>query len=134
MGYGEEDCPRCGTTFNVEETRANFDHHYAGSAEWKWDDLPERLCWNCADEDVLSRWKDGTLVAADGPPPSAEESADMMRRFGLADQRFPNVDWYCDRCNAHLNSQSGFNDYKYTWKCEACGHKNSISRDNIYES
>ena len=49
-------------------------------------------------------------------------------------ERFPDVDWYCDRCNAHLNSQSGFDDNKYTWKCEACGHKNSLSRDNIYES
>ena len=49
-------------------------------------------------------------------------------------ERFPDVDWYCDRCNAHLNSQSGFDDNKYTWRCEACGHKNSISRDNIYES
>lgn len=48
--------------------------------------------------------------------------------------RFPDVDWYCDRCNEHLNSQSGFDDNNYTWKCEACGHKNSISRDNIYES
>ncbi len=44
------------------------------------------------------------------------------------------VDWYCDRCNAYPNRQSGFDDNKYTWKCEECGHKNSISRDNVYES
>lgn len=50
------------------------------------------------------------------------------------DERFPDVDWYCDRCGEHLNNQSGFDDHKYTWKCEACGHKNSISSDNIYES
>lgn len=48
--------------------------------------------------------------------------------------RFPDVDWFCDRCDTHLNSQSGFDDNKYTWKCEECGHKNSISRDNIFES
>lgn len=48
--------------------------------------------------------------------------------------RFPDVDWFCDRCNAHLNDQVGFHDEKYTWKCQECGHKNSISRDNIFDS
>lgn len=48
--------------------------------------------------------------------------------------RFPDVDWYCDRCNAHLSYQLGFDDNKYTWKCTECQHKNSISRDNIYET
>lgn len=48
--------------------------------------------------------------------------------------RFPDVDWYCDRCNSHLNFQDGFDDDKYTWKCTDCGHKNSISRDNIFDS
>jgi DNA-directed RNA polymerase subunit M/transcription elongation factor TFIIS len=48
--------------------------------------------------------------------------------------RFPDVDWFCDRCNSHLNSQLGFDDNKYTWKCTECQHKNSISRDNIYET
>lgn len=45
--------------------------------------------------------------------------------------RFPGIDWYCDQCGAFLNSQSGFDDHKYTWKCRACGYKNSISWDNI---
>lgn len=45
--------------------------------------------------------------------------------------RFPDVDWYCDHCGAHLNYQSGFDDHKYIWKCTNCGCKNSISRDNI---
>jgi len=48
--------------------------------------------------------------------------------------RFPDTDWYCDRCNAHLNDQLDFNDHKYIWKCTECGHKNSISGSNIYES
>lgn len=43
-------------------------------------------------------------------------------------ERFPDVDWYCDRCGEHLNGQAGFDDHRYTWPCEACGHKNSISR------
>lgn len=48
--------------------------------------------------------------------------------------RFPNVDWYCDRCGAQLNYQDGFDDHHYVWRCTECGHKNSISSDNIYES
>lgn len=61
---------------------------------------------------------------------------EATRRIGAGgvSERFPNVDWWCDRCDAHLNGQSGFDDHKYTWACESCGHKNSISRDNIYES
>ena len=49
-------------------------------------------------------------------------------------ERFPNIDWYCDRCNAYLNSQPGFDDHHYVWKCPECGHKNSISSDSIYKS
>ena len=41
-------------------------------------------------------------------------------------ERFAGIDWWCDRCGAYLNSQSGFNDHKYTWKCTECGFKNSI--------
>ncbi len=48
--------------------------------------------------------------------------------------RFFGIDWWCDRCNAYLNNQEGFDDRKYIWKCTECGHKNSISEDNIYES
>ena len=49
-------------------------------------------------------------------------------------ERFAGIDWYCDCCGAHLSSQSGFDDHKYTWKCTECGHKNSISRNNIVEN
>ncbi len=48
--------------------------------------------------------------------------------------RFPDIDWWCDRCSAYLNAQDGFDDHHYVWKCTECGHKNSISVDNIYES
>ena len=48
--------------------------------------------------------------------------------------RFPDIDWWCDRCGAHLNDQIGFDDHHYIWKCTECGHKNSISATNIYES
>jgi len=49
-------------------------------------------------------------------------------------ERFAGIDWWCDRCGDYLNNQSGFDDHKYTWKCTECGYKNSISRDNIFES
>ncbi|WP_107994638.1 Sec23/Sec24 zinc finger-containing protein [Trichococcus paludicola] len=46
-------------------------------------------------------------------------------------ERFPDVDWYCDKCGSSLNNQDGFNDHKYLWKCTECGFKSSISKDNI---
>ena len=49
-------------------------------------------------------------------------------------ERFPNIDWYCDRCNSYLNSQEGFDDHHYVWKCTNCGHKNSISLDDKFET
>lgn len=49
-------------------------------------------------------------------------------------KRFPNIDWFCDRCGTFLNEQCGFDDHKYIWQCAECGHKNSISRNNIYAS
>ena len=56
------------------------------------------------------------------------------KRSDIMSERFPGIDWYCDRCNSYLNSQSGFDDHNYTHKCEDCGHKNSISKTNIYDS
>ena len=49
-------------------------------------------------------------------------------------ERVPDIAWYCDRCNAYLKDQSGFDDHHYVWKYTECGHKNSISSDDIYES
>ncbi len=47
------------------------------------------------------------------------------------DARFPEYEWYCARCHERLNDQSGFDDNKFIWKCNNCGHKNSISKDNL---
>lgn len=33
--------------------------------------------------------------------------------MGIFDERFPGIDWHCDRCGAYLNSQEGFDDHKY---------------------
>ena len=49
-------------------------------------------------------------------------------------ERFPDIDWWCDHCNAYLNIQTGFDDHKYIWACTECGFKNSISSANIYDS
>ena len=46
-------------------------------------------------------------------------------------ERFPDVDWYCDYCHAYLNSQYGFDDHKYIWKCTECGFVNDVSKKNI---
>ena len=45
--------------------------------------------------------------------------------------RFPEYDWYCARCKDCLSEQIGFDDNKFIWKCTRCGHKNSISKDNL---
>lgn len=46
-------------------------------------------------------------------------------------KRFPGIDWYCDRCNAFLNVQDGFDDHLGTWECSECGYTNSISENDI---
>ena len=46
-------------------------------------------------------------------------------------ERFPYIDWYCDRCGSHLNDQKDFDDHHYVWKCTECGYNNSISSANI---
>lgn len=48
--------------------------------------------------------------------------------------RFPDIDWWCDRCGAYLNSQMNFDDHHYIWRCTECKHKNSICASNIYAS
>lgn len=49
-------------------------------------------------------------------------------------KRFQDIDWYCDRCNAYLNSQDNFDDHKYIWSCTECGYKKSISSTNVLET
>ena len=58
----------------------------------------------------------------------------MKKEVAKMSERFPGIDWYGDRCNVYLNDQPGFDDHHYVWKCTECGHKNSISADDIYES
>ena len=48
--------------------------------------------------------------------------------------RFPDIDWWCDRCGAYLNSQPGFDDHHYTWKCTECGCVNKIDKSELYLS
>lgn len=47
--------------------------------------------------------------------------------------RFPDVDWYCDVCDAALGDQPGFDDSNDTWPCAACGHDNPISEDVVFD-
>lgn len=50
------------------------------------------------------------------------------------ENRFPGVEWYCDKCDAHLNEQEGFDDHLPEWKCTACGYVNPISIEEIYDN
>ena len=48
-------------------------------------------------------------------------------------EKFPDIDWWCDDCNASLNQQPGFNDRAGTWKCTECSCVNEISSDAIID-
>lgn len=48
-----------------------------------------------------------------------------------SDMRFPDIVWYCDRCNACLSDQPGFDDNEIFWECAECGHMNEIAEENI---
>ncbi|MBQ8067134.1 MAG: hypothetical protein IJ201_02165 [Solobacterium sp.] len=50
------------------------------------------------------------------------------------DQRYPGIEWYCDRCEAHLNEQEGFTDRNPIWVCTACGYENRIGADVIFNN
>lgn len=41
------------------------------------------------------------------------------------------IDWYCDECDAYLNSQSGFDPYDDSWTCSKCGYENSLTKDDV---
>jgi hypothetical protein len=63
-------------------------------------------------------------MEANAQLPKAEKSAKPARSAtdetgqNNNSDRFPDVDWYCDKCGEHLNGQAGFDDHRYTWKCE----------------
>lgn len=48
--------------------------------------------------------------------------------------RFPDVEWYCDRCDAHLNEQAGFDDHLPEWTCMHCGFVNKLDISEIYDN
>lgn len=50
------------------------------------------------------------------------------------DSRFPGVEWYCDRCGAHLNEQAGFDDHLQEWVCRVCGFPNPLAMSEIYDN
>lgn len=76
-------------------------------------DESEGRCPNCYPEDY-GYDEDGSYASDDYEEP-----------------RFPDVDWYCDNCNAYLNDQDDFDDHLSTWECEECGYENTISSDSI---
>jgi hypothetical protein len=97
MGPGQRVCPECGRTYNVDQARAGFDRANADSTEWKWDDLPQPLCQECAQTDAEARWTAGKLESADGPPPSPERQAELMERFGIGEGNARSRGGFSDR-------------------------------------
>lgn len=42
------------------------------------------------------------------------------------------VFWFCDNCEAYLNTQDGFTGKGKKWKCTECGFENSLGKENIW--
>ena len=45
--------------------------------------------------------------------------------------KFFGVFWFCDSCEAFLNTQTGFTTKHKKWKCTECGHINDVTHKNI---
>lgn len=41
------------------------------------------------------------------------------------------VDWYCDDCNAYMNTQVGFESVGSSWVCTNCGCINDTTASNL---
>ena len=39
--------------------------------------------------------------------------------------------WFCDKCEAYMNIQKGFNTNTGSWRCRNCGYDNDVTEDNI---
>lgn len=63
-----------------------------------------------------------------------EESLEYTYEGDDMEKRFPGIEWYCDRCQARLDTQEGFHDFVHVWKCTNCGFRNRIEIDEIYDS
>ena len=50
------------------------------------------------------------------------------------EKQYPGIQWYCDRCGAHLDEQEGFDDHHPVWKCTVCGTENRIDLSRIFEN
>ena len=50
-----------------------------------------------------------------------------------ADEEFPDIHFYCDRCGDLLNEQEGFHTDEHEWKCTKCGYMNRITWDEVYD-
>jgi DNA-directed RNA polymerase subunit M/transcription elongation factor TFIIS len=59
-----------------------------------------------------------------------EDPTGMAKR--ALSKKFPDVRWYCDKCDASLDRQAEFDDHLEVWECRKCGHENKISTDEIY--
>jgi hypothetical protein len=73
-------CPRCFQTFDLDEAKTSFNHQYSGSADWQYDDvISEPVCADCASTEADERWMNRGLEAADGPPPSGDQLANVVK-------------------------------------------------------
>ena len=86
-------------------------------------------CPVCGGKCAWSGYDDAVWVCescgyeVEGSQTEYDEETDSVRSLG--------IDWYCDECDAYLNSQSGFNPYDDSWTCTECGYENSLTKDDL---
>ena len=73
-------------------------------------------------------------ILSERDPDMEDESLEYTYEGDDMEKRFPGIEWYCDRCQARLDTQKGFHDFVHVWKCTNCGFRNRIEIDEIYDS
>ena len=86
--------------------------------------MKDIFCPNCGTDISINDYESYTTCPCCGKLLTDSDDSD----FGS------DVVWFCDECGACLNKQSGFDEDYSSWICRECGHENSLSEDEIYES
>ena len=109
-------CPYCG----VEREFEGFKYKkidYSRS-NWSW---VEKLtdCPKCMSPNMIYSDEKDCFVCLDCEYEITEE---WLRRSVL---------WFCDKCDAYMNTMRGFTQAKDTYVCQNCGFENDITENNI---
>ncbi len=106
-------CPYCNTQFLLENNNSSYEY-----AKYK----NTKVCPVCRGNESFARniahskWKCMRC--------GYEIDSKALRKT---------VFWFCDKCDAFLNVQPGFDASEGKWNCVQCGYENDITKDNVFE-